>query len=285
MHIEQQDVDAVIGVVRASGDLVRRMRRAGLNAVRSKTTEIDLVTEADVAGEAFIRSALQRLYPDVGFWGEESNQMPEASYYWLVDPIDGTVNFANGVEYVAVNLALQHGQTTLLAVTYNIYRDLIFFARPGAGAFGRDSAGSEWRLQVNQVARLRQALLITGFPYHRGESSDNNAAEFAYFMPRAAEVRSMGAAALDMVQVAGGAVAGYWEAWIKPWDVAPGALLVREAGGSVVNYLGQEWDITANHIIATNGQPVIRDALLEGIQTARSTLQETRLPQLSRAGA
>lgn len=277
MHIEARDVDFVIAVARAAGDLVRRMYASGQATVREKSSEIDLVTAADVAAESFIRSALDRLYPGVALWGEESNQPPAQALYWLVDPIDGTTNFAHNVAYCAVNIALQNGLTTLLAVTYHLGLDCTYYAQPGGGAYLRSARSEERRLHVSATASLRKSLLISGFPYHRAEATDNNAAEFAYFMPRTACVRNFGSAALDLAHVAQGAADGYWEGWLNPWDIAAGALLVREAGGRVTTYGGREWTIRDNHIIASNGVPALHDALLTGIHTARTPLTAPRL--------
>ena len=277
MHIEARDIDFVIAAARGAGDLARRMYASGQATVREKSSEIDLVTAADVAAEGFIRSALDRLYPGVALWGEESNQPPAQALYWLVDPIDGTTNFAHNVAYCAVNIALQDGLTTLLAVTYHIGLDCTYYAQPGGGAYLRTARGEERRLHVSTTASLRKSLLISGFPYHRAAAADNNAAEFAYFMPRTACVRNFGSAALDLAHVAQGAADGYWEGWLNPWDIGAGALLVREAGGRVTTYGGREWTIGDNHIVASNGVPALHDALLAGIHTARAPLTESRL--------
>lgn len=277
MQIETRDIDVVIGVARAAGDLARRMYASGQATVRAKSSEIDLVTAADVAAEMFIRDALERLFPGVALWGEESNQRPAQSSYWLVDPIDGTTNFAHDVAYCSVNIALQDGAETLLAVTYHIGQDCTFYARRGAGAYRRKASGHERRLAVSTTSSLSKALLITGFPYHRAESTDNNSVEFAYFMPRTACVRNFGSAALDLAHVAMGAADGYWEAWLNPWDLAAGALLVREAGGLVTTYEGCEWTLGVNHIVASNGVTALHEALLDGIRLARTSLTEKRL--------
>ena len=114
------DSEAIISVVRRAGQLVTEMRQTGLQQVQSKSAVIDLVTEADLASEAFLRKELQRLYPGVGFWGEESNQPPTEEFFWLVDPIDGTTNFANGLPHYAVNVALCQGASANLAVTLHL---------------------------------------------------------------------------------------------------------------------------------------------------------------------
>lgn len=278
MVIDEHDADIVIGVARAAGDLVRRMYRSGAATVKQKSSEIDLVTAADVAAEGFIRDSLGRLYPAVALWGEESNQQPDSEFFWLVDPIDGTTNFAHDIAYCSVNIALQRRAETLLAVTYHLGLDVTYHARPGSGAWLREASGAERRLHVSTRSTLRQALLITGFPYHRAESEDNNGREFAYFMPRATCVRNLGSAALDLAHVAAGSADAYWEGWLNPWDLAAGVLLVREAGGRVTTYEGREWVLGDNNVVAGNGQPELHQAMLDGIRTARATLSERRLP-------
>src|SRR4051794_2887904 len=125
----------MLDVAQQAGDLVLAMQAAGLENIASKSNKIDLVTEADLASEQLIRSELQKYYPTFGFWGEESNETPESDYFWVVDPIDGTTNFANGVPYFAVNIALNHGPTTLLGVTHELPARNLYFAQAGHGAF------------------------------------------------------------------------------------------------------------------------------------------------------
>ena len=272
MNITQRDAEIVIAVALEAAGLVQHMRRSGGLEVKSKSNDIDLVTAADVACEHFLRAALAARFPAVGLLGEESNQAPTEEYFWVVDPIDGTTNYANNLPHCAVNVALQHQEETLLGVTVHLAMDWVYYARRGAGAFVRQPNGSEERLHVNQVDRLRRALLTTGFPYTRGEVADDNTAEFTYFVQHASDVRVLGSAALDMAFVAAGISAGYWEFGINPWDVAPGALLVREAGGLVTDYEGAPWTLYGRRLVASNGQPGLHDALLGGIRTARQTL-------------
>ena len=273
------DSEAIISVVRRAGQLVTEMRQTGLQQVQSKSAVIDLVTEADLASEAFLRKELQRLYPGVGFWGEESNQPPTEEFFWLVDPIDGTTNFANGLPHYAVNVALCQGDSANLAVTLHLPAGNIYWAVAGKGAFLRTPDGGQRRLQVNQAQQLNRASVTTGFPYHRAESTDNNSAEFAYFLPRCQSVRCLGSAALDLAFVASGALAAFWEGWLGPWDATAGVLLVREAGGQVTDYQGKPWQLPGKTgLVASNGQAALHDALLTGIQTARTPLTERRLP-------
>jgi myo-inositol-1(or 4)-monophosphatase len=273
------DHEAIIAVVQKAGQLVTEMRQTGLHQVQSKSAVIDLVTDADLAREALLRQELQRLYPDLGFWGEESNQPPTEEFFWLVDPIDGTTNFANGLPHYAVNVALCQGANAILAVTLHLPVGHLYWAVAGQGAFLRTPDGQDQRLQVNGAQQLNRALVTTGFPYHRAESVDNNSAEFAYFLPRCQGVRCLGSAALDLAFVASGALAAYWEGWLGPWDATAGVLLVREAGGQVTDYTGKPWQLPGKAgLIASNGQPTLHDALFTGIQSVRAQLTENRLP-------
>ena len=267
------DLHVIIGVAQQAGDLTLAMQAQGLQNISSKSSASDLVTEADLASEKFIRTELQRHYPTVDFWGEESNQTPSSEYFWVVDPIDGTNNFANGLPYFAVNIALNRGATTLIGVTLELPARHLYFAQLGQGAYRRTSDGREQRLHVNQTSVLDNAFVSTGFPYHRGEHEDNNLAEFAYFIKHTQGVRCIGSAAMDLVNVASGVLAGYWEGWLQPWDAAPGALLVRESGGQVTDYYGDPWQLTSKTIVASNGQPDLHEAMLAGIRTARQSLQ------------
>jgi myo-inositol-1(or 4)-monophosphatase len=277
MHIDRQDVEAVIEVACRGGELVRQMQRAGLSNVKSKSSAGDLVTEADVACEQLVREGLGQLYPSVGLWGEESNTMPQTEYFWLVDPIDGTTNYAFGLDYNAVNIALQHREHTLLGVTYQIHSERIYYAAAGEGALRRDPDGTEVRLRVNGIDELRRALVATGFPYHVGISPDNNTAEFARITALSGSIRCLGAAALDLAHVASGALSAFWEGWLNAWDAAPGVLLVREAGGRVTDYHGVEWSINSGHLVSSNGTPGVHEALLAAIQEARAGLPLSRL--------
>lgn len=269
----------VIRVAQQAGNLVLAMQAEGLKNVTNKSSQSDLVTEADVASEKLIHAELQARFPNFGFWGEESNQAPTTEYFWLVDPIDGTTNFANGLPYFAVNIALNQGPTTLIGVTLELPARTLYFAQVGQGAYLRTADGRESRLQVSTASHLNQAFLCTGFPYHRTERADNNLVEFEYFMTHSQGVRCMGAAALDLVNVARGALAGYWEGWLNPWDAAPGVLIVREAGGQVTTYNGIPWQFDHKTIIASNGQAELHASIIEGIKSARQNLSTSLLPQ------
>jgi myo-inositol-1(or 4)-monophosphatase len=272
------DLAVVIEAATAAGDLILGMQAAGLANIRSKSTTIDLVTEADVTAEHAIRGALVGAYPHIGFWGEESDTQPSEELFWVVDPIDGTTNFANGLPLFAVNIALQHGSETVLGVTLGLPNRRLYWATAGGGAYTQGSDGQVVRLRVNAADTLNRAFITTGFPYSRGEHPDNNLAEFGYFMARAQGVRCIGSAAIDLALVASGATAAYWEGWLKPWDAAPGVLMVREAGGTVTDYGGSPWKLGSKTLVASNGQPALHQALLAGLREARSGLPARLLP-------
>lgn len=271
-------VPHLLATAQKAGELILTMKAQGLAHVASKAILIDLVTEADLASEKLIRQELQTHYPDIDFWGEESNQLPTSEYFWVVDPIDGTTNFANGLPYYAVNIALNRGPETIIGVTLELPAQKLYYAIQNGGAYYRTAEGQDIQLHVNQVSQLERAFLTTGFPYHRAAHSDNNLAEFTYFLTRSQGVRCMGSAAMDLVNVARGSTAAYWEGWLNAWDAAPGVLMIREAGGTVTDYLGRPWQLTSRSLIASNGQPDLHAELLKGIQTARATLQAVTLP-------
>lgn len=273
------DLDVIIAAVQQAGQLVEGMRRQGLAEIQRKSSTIDLVTEADLASEKLLRTMLHEHYPGVGFWGEESNQRPDTEYFWLVDPIDGTTNFANNIPFYAINVALCRDNQPIIGVTLQLPDGIVFWAKAGEGAHRRNRDGSEERLTVNRATALRRTVVCTGFPYHRGESADNNCGEISYFIPRAQSMRCLGSAALELAYVATGALGAYWEGWLGPWDAAAGVLMVREAGGRVSDYADAEWQLPGgNGLLATNGQPEIHGAMLAGIHEVRAGLTDRKLP-------
>lgn len=228
--------------------------------VKSKSTEIDLVTEADIASEKLIVEAIRNRYPAHSILAEEGLGEEQAGeFLWLIDPLDGTTNYAHGYPVFAVSIALQRGGETVLGVTYDPLRDELFCAEKGQGAYcnGR-------RLSVSDVTSLGRSLLATGFPYARAFIEDNNLAEFGRIMPRVQGVRRGGAAALDMAYVAAGRLDGYWEFHLSPWDWAAGDLLVREAGGRTSVASGQPWRLRSHNVVATNG--LLHEELLAALK-------------------
>lgn len=228
--------------------------------VKSKSTEIDLVTEADVASEKLIVEAIRQRYPEHSILSEEGMGEEQAGeFLWLVDPLDGTVNYAHGYPVFSVTIALQREGETVLGVTYDPVQDELFWAEKGQGAYGNGR-----RLSVSGADSLRRSLLATGFFYARASIEDNNLAEFGRIMPQVQGMRRGGSAALDMAYVAAGRLDGYWELHLGPWDWAAGDLLVREAGGRTSDVSGQPWRLRSSNMVATNG--LLHEELLAALK-------------------
>ncbi len=209
--------------------------------------EIDLVTEIDLASERLIADILSS--SGLPILGEEEAKTEATGTYWLVDPLDGTTNYAHGFPWFAPSIALMQDKEPVLGVVYHVMTDELFWAQKGNGAFlnGR-------QLRVSQTRALGEALLATGFPYNVHQKPTQVLGAFGEFLTRAQGIRRAGAAALDLAYVACGRFDGFWEMLLKPWDTAAGVLLVREAGGQVTDFLGQDFDPFVPHVVASNGR-------------------------------
>jgi len=210
---------------------------------------VDLVTRFDRLSQDMIFRRLSAAFPDHGFLAEEGLSLEGTSELrWIFDPLDGTTNFAHTFPVFCVSIALEKAGSVILGVIYDPTRDELFEAVRGQGARlnGRP-------VQVSGVAELGKALLATGFPYDVRTSRVNNVREFGDFVVRAQAIRRCGSAALDLCYVACGRFDGFWELKLKPWDVAAGALIVEEAGGTVSDFDGGPFDSSAERALASNG--------------------------------
>lgn len=217
--------------------------------VAFKGSPTNLVTEMDRRAEALIIEALQAAFPTHAILSEERGSVGAASpCRWIIDPLDGTTNYAHGFPVYAVSIALEVEGKVVLGVAYDPTLDECFVAERGAGAFLNSD-----QLHVSATATLNESLLATGSPYNIRETKDNNLAEYAAFSLRCQGVRRTGSAVLYLCDVAAGRLDGYWELRVGPWDVAAGLLMVEEAGGRVTDLDGGTLDLNAPRIVASNG--------------------------------
>ena len=237
--------------------LAEKFGRAALQI--SNKGEIDLVTEADLAAERFIIERIKSHYPRHAILAEEADASGikhegAGEYKWIIDPLDGTTNYAHGYPVFCVSIALERDGRIELGVIYDPLRDEMFSAERGEGATlnGR-------RIHVSEVEELNNAMLCTGFPYNVREMGDF-ARHFYNFIMHAQGVRRDGTAALDLAYVACGRFDGFWEEGLRPWDVAAGLLLIEEAGGRVSYYDGSPFNVYTPPILASNG--LVHDAMM-----------------------
>jgi myo-inositol-1(or 4)-monophosphatase len=259
-------LDFALDTARRAGGVLCEYHRQH-HTVNRKSSEIDLVTEADVAAERLIVDALREYFPEHTILSEEGlgdlqQVVGETECLWVVDPLDGTVNYAHGYPVWGVSLALVERGRVIMGVIYDPLRDEIFWAKHGQGAWL-----GEKPIRVSKTAHLKDALVATGFAYKRATLKDNNLAEFSAVMPRVQGVRRAGAAVLDLAHLAAGRLDGYWEMHLQPWDWAAGSLLVAEAGGMVTDMQGESWSLATDNLAATNG--ALHDELLAVLRAAQ----------------
>ena len=208
----------------------------------------DLVTEADRQAEALIIKLIRERYPDHDFLAEEGDYPETGSdYRWIIDPLDGTTNYAHGFPWFAVSIALEVKGRLELGVVYNPYVGDFYVAERGSGAFL-----NERRLKVSTIDTLERSLLATGFAYDHKKCKANNYDYFTRFQKEAQACRRPGAASLDLASVAAGRFDGFWELKLKPWDLAAGILLIEEAGGLVSNFDGLPMTLESQECMASN---------------------------------
>jgi myo-inositol-1(or 4)-monophosphatase len=252
-----------IRAARAAGRI--HLKRLSHTNISRKSNAIDLVTEADHESEAAVIDVVQRAFPDHAIIAEEGSgggTELASEHRWIIDPLDGTTNFAHGYPQFCVSIAYERRGRVQLGVILDIFKRELFVARRSGGAWlNRKPIG------VSHVRTLDMSLLTTGFPYDRRERRRFYLCFWEAFMLRTHGVRRTGSAALDLAWVACGRVDAFWEFGLKPWDVAAGSLLVEEAGGLVSNLDGTMLDISAAQIVASNGR--LHQQMLETLAAIR----------------
>jgi len=233
-----------------------------------KKGRIDLVTAADVQAEAMCRDLIAGRFPSHSVLGEEgaaesgSPGSGGASHRWIIDPLDGTTNFAHGLAIFSISIALEIDGRLVLGVVYDPMAEELFTAEVGQGARLNGTP-----VHVSTRATLEDAMVCTGFPYSVREARHRPVDVLSAFLRETQAVRRLGSAALDMCYVAAGRLDGYWEEVIQPWDIAAGAVILREAGGTPSGLGGEPFNAFAGHILASNG--LIHDAMLNLIREVR----------------
>ncbi|PWH15094.1 MAG: inositol monophosphatase [Anaerolineae bacterium] len=252
-------------------DLEQMARQAGriLAAHYEKETQvtykgvIDLVTEVDRASEAFLLGEVQRLFPAHNILAEESGLTSngDTEHLWLIDPLDGTVNYAHGIPIFSVSVAYAYRGQVRLAAVYDPMRDEMYTAERGQGAYLNGTR----RLHVSSQTELAKSLLVTGFPYDAWNAERDNFANFVRLSRQTQGVRRLGSAAIDLCYVAAGRFDGFWEISLKPWDVAAGGLIAEEAGAVVTNLLGEPDYLSPPQSVVT-ANPLLHVKLLAALQ-------------------
>ena len=257
----QQLKDFAVDLAGKAGELLMRKLDQSLD-IHYKG-DINLVTEADKMSENLIIAAIRHNFPDHGILSEESPAILEGSAMrWIIDPLDGTTNFAHGYPVFCVSIGLEKDGMIILGVVYDPTRRDTFVAVRGEGAYlnGR-------KIAVSKTQELTRSLLATGFPYDIREDRENNLDHFNAMVKEAQAIRRAGAAALDMAYVAAGRFDGFWELKLNPWDTAAACLLIEEAGGKISDILGRPWNLLSPHILASNGR--IHEQMIAVLQNAK----------------
>jgi len=243
-------------VMKIMQDLARRAGRIQLDELgKAHDIEykgaINLVTEVDKECESLIVGGLQKAFPEYDVLAEEgSGRRSDSGYRWIIDPLDGTVNYAHDFPFFCVSIALERDGELVAGIIYDPNRDEMFAAERGSGATMNGK-----RIEVSKINSLKQSLVATGFAYNvqEGESLDN-LDNFCNFIKTAQAVRRPGSAAVDLAWLACGRIDGFWELFLRPWDMAAGVLIIREAGGEVTTFDGSPYDLYGIQILASNSR-------------------------------
>lgn len=261
---------AAAEIARAAGALIRS-RYAEPREIGTKSRSVDLVTDTDRAADRLITQGLHARFPGHGTISEEGGLLPPVSgsrdersspIWWVVDPLDGTTNFAHGVPIFCASLALEIDGEAVVGAVFDPNRQELFTAERGVGAWLNGAP-----IRVSSTAELIDALLVTGFPYDVHSTLDEVIGLFSAFVAKARAIRRLGSAAIDMCWVAAGRMDGFWEQRLQPWDTRAAALLVQEAGGTVTGLDGGVWDPEGGHLLASNGP--LHAAMCEVVQQFR----------------
>lgn len=240
-------LDKITYIAKEAGNIIRKGFKQNYT-IKYKSSEIDLVTSIDEASEKCVIDFIKKEFPTHGILSEESgNVKTGGDYLWVIDPLDGTTNFAHGLPIFSVSIALQYKGITTWGVVYDVMRDSLYSAELNNGAYENEEI-----IKVSTGNNLPTAFLVTGFPYDLKEDPNNAIEKFNNFLVNSRAIRRLGSAAIDLCYVASGVFDGFWEINLKPWDIAAGKLLVEEAGGLTSDFNNNPINIYDKQILATN---------------------------------
>lgn len=229
VSIYDKILEEAVGMAREAGKILLEYFRTDSLEIQTKLNSSDVVTAADKASEKFITDKIKKLFPTHGIISEESDSYrPDSEWRWVIDPLDGTTNFSQGLPMFSVSVAVERDGETVAGVVFAPYLNELFTAVKGGGAFFNGE-----RIKCSEKTCIEEAVVATGIPYDKKENPDNNIEEVSRIAPQVRGIRRMGSAALDLCYVAAAFFDAYWELDLKHWDVAAGTLIVKEAGGKV----------------------------------------------------
>ncbi|MFZ9887857.1 MAG: inositol monophosphatase family protein [Myxococcota bacterium] len=275
MTVNTALTESLTQTTRRAGELLREMQRGPLQV--DEKGRSDLVTDADRAAESLVRARLEERWPGARLILEEggTTRAPGTGHErlcFIIDPLDGTTNFAATLPHFAVAIGVEEeGRGLVAGCVYDPFRDEMFVAERGHGAWLNDR-----RLHVSATDRLRDSVLATGFAYDRYTNPDDNHAEFAAVNLSCRGVRRFGAATLDLAWVAAGRLDGFWERGLRPWDLAPGVVLIEEAGGKLSRYDGRPAALDVPDVVASNGH--LHQELCDAVVRARAAAGRSPCP-------
>lgn len=226
--------------------------------------EIDIVTDSDIKAEKIIINSIKKAFPKHDIVAEETKNFynrKSKGFRWIIDPIDGTTNFAHGYPFFCVSIGLEFDGKIILGAIYNPLLNELFTAQAGRGAYLNNK-----KIKVSDASLMSKSLLSTGFPYDIRRDSRTNLKYFTEFQLKSLNVRRDGSAALDICYVACGRFDGFWELKLKPWDTAAASLILKEAGGKITNFNGTKYNIYKDETLATNG--LIHNQMLEILKSS-----------------
>ncbi len=242
-------LDLGMRAARRAGDIHRKYFNKNIKAI-AKSTHFDLVTNADIESEEAIVSEIREVYPEHNILAEEKKYAAtDSEYTWIIDPLDGTSNFAHNIPIFSVSIALAYKAEVILGIVFDPTRNELFSAEKNSGSFLNGTA-----IRVSNRKTIEESIVSTGFYYDRGAKMKRTLQDIETFLLKGiVGIRRLGSAALDLCNVASGRGDGYWEFLLNPWDFSAGKLIVEEAGGKVTDEKGRNVGIEPSYIVASNG--------------------------------